>query len=443
MNWEQLLSTQRLGNKNIEKKDDRSQFQRDYDRIIFSSPFRRLQNKTQVFPLPGSIFVHNRLTHSLEVASVGRSLGHIVSEHLFNREKTSSPSSLINKIDSTVSAACLAHDLGNPPFGHSGEDTIANFFRNGNGQELKSQMTEEEFADFTHFDGNANAFRNLSHQFIGRRAGGFALTYTTLASMVKYPYESILATKPKFGFFQSEKATYNEIANNLGIKTISEEPTKRVRHPLVYLVEAADDICYQVMDLEDSYKLKIFDYKTTKDIFLNFLDTPDNKHQIREIENNFKVVTDNNERISYLRASVIGLLINSCSEVFIRNEREILAGTFTQALIDATDPHILKKCKELRQFSVEKIYNNPSVVEVEILGHRVIKTLLNEFFYAITNPKQLNSIKLLSLIPEQYTPSCDSAYHKSQYVLDYITGMTDVYAFELYRKLTGIDLPRV
>ncbi|MFV0345212.1 MAG: deoxyguanosinetriphosphate triphosphohydrolase [Bacteroidales bacterium] len=443
MNWEQLLTSQRLGSNSNEHKDDRSQFQRDYDRIIFSSPFRRLQNKTQVFPLPGSIFVHNRLTHSLEVASVGRSLGHIVSEHLLNEGKFSSSNPLISKIDSVVSAACLAHDLGNPPFGHSGEDTIANFFRNGNGGELKNQMEKEEFADLTHFDGNANAFRNLSHQFKGRREGGFALTYTTLASMVKYPYESVLATKQKFGFFQSEKTSYDEIANNLGIKVISDKPIKRVRHPLVYLVEAADDICYQVMDLEDSYKLKIFDYQTTKDIFFNFLDTPDNKHRIREIENNFKIVTDNNERISYLRASVISLLINSCSEVFIENEESILSGTFTQSLIDSTAPHILEKCEELRQFSIEKIYNNPSVVEVEILGHRVIKTLLNEFFYAVTNPRQLDSKKLLSLIPEQYTPSSESAYHKSQSILDYITGMTDVYAFELYRKLTGIDLPKV
>ncbi|MFV0505326.1 MAG: deoxyguanosinetriphosphate triphosphohydrolase [Bacteroidales bacterium] len=442
MNWQQLLSSQRLGNKNTDNQDDRTQFQRDYDRIIFSSPFRRLQNKTQVFPLPGSIFVHNRLTHSLEVASVGRSLGHIVSEHLL-KKKDIPHNPLIEKIDSVVSAACLAHDLGNPPFGHSGEDTIANFFKNGDGKELENKMTEAEFADFTHFDGNANAFRNLSHQFNGRREGGFALTYTTLASMVKYPFESTLATKQKFGFFQSEKHSYTKIADMLSVKSLSDEPIKRARHPLVYLVEAADDICYQVMDLEDSYKLKILDYNTTKDIFFNFLDTQDNKHKIREIENNFSVVTDNNERISYLRASVISLLINSCSTAFIDNEKNILDGSFKHALIEATQTEILEKCKDLRQFSVEKIYNNPKVVEVEVLGHRVIKTLLNDFFYAVTNPKQLNSKKLLSMIPEQYSPTSNSVYHMSQSILDYITSMTDVYAYELYRKITGIDLPRV
>ena len=205
MDWNKLLSTKRLGMEGwatSNNTEDRTQFQRDYDRIIFSSPFRRMQNKTQVFPLPEHIFVHNRLTHSLEVASVGRSLGSMLSEKLAPKF-TDNP--FISELGTIVSTSCLAHDLGNPPFGHSGEAAISNFFVKGAGQEFRSQLTESEWKDFTLFDGNANAFRILTHQFNGKRPGGFALTYSTLAGIVKYPYESVLAKKPKFGFFQSEK----------------------------------------------------------------------------------------------------------------------------------------------------------------------------------------------------------------------------------------------
>ncbi|HKK81298.1 MAG TPA: dNTP triphosphohydrolase, partial [Prolixibacteraceae bacterium] len=248
MNWNQLLSIKRLGKPTSGKitPDSRTQFQRDYDRLIFSSPFRRLQNKTQVFPLPGSVFVHNRLTHSLEVASVGRSLGNIISMKLDERGEDHP---LLSEIGAVVAAACLAHDMGNPPFGHSGEDAIKAYFETGKGRALKSKMSDEQWKDLIYFDGNANAFRVLSHQFRGRRPGGFALTYTMLASIVKYPYESIAAKKPKFGFFQSEKDIFIEIAETLGLERFEGYGIKYARHPLVYLVEAADDICYQIMDV--------------------------------------------------------------------------------------------------------------------------------------------------------------------------------------------------
>ena len=253
MNWNQLLSDKRFGMEEYhDRKHDRTDFQRDYDRLIFSAPFRRLQNKTQVFPLPGNIFVHNRLTHSLEVSCVGRSMGNNVARGLMNKYPEQSASFF--EIGSIVAAACLAHDMGNPPFGHSGERAISSYFMEGNGKNLEMKVRDEggRWEDFIHFEGNANAIRLLTNQFIGRRKGGFAMTYSTLASIVKYPYSSELSgTKGKFGYFQSEEETYNRIANELGIHTLQQNPSRYVRYPLVYLVEAADDICYQIMDIED------------------------------------------------------------------------------------------------------------------------------------------------------------------------------------------------
>ena len=307
MNWTQLLSTKRFGMEDYHEKraDDRSEFQRDYDRLIFSAPFRRMQNKTQVFPLPGSIFVHNRLTHSLEVACVGRSLGVNVARQL-QAKGISAP--FLDEIGSIVSAACLAHDMGNPPFGHSGEKAIASYFSEGQGQDLEQTMTAEEWKDIICYEGNANAFRLLTHQFKGRRKGGFVLTYSTLAAIVKYPYASIHSDvkKQKFGFFDSEKSDYEKIANELGIITLPENNNRFARHPLVYLVEAADDICYQIMDIEDAHKLRILTTDETKNLMLNFFDEK-RKSRIQETMN---IVTDVNEQISYLRSSVIGKLID-------------------------------------------------------------------------------------------------------------------------------------
>ena len=268
MNWEQLLSNKRFGQENQpHSTDDRTEFQRDYDRLIFSAPFRRLQNKTQVFPLPESIFVHNRLTHSLEVSSVGRSLGNDASRQLLDRHPQLF-STHFTELGNIVSAACLAHDLGNPPFGHSGENAIATYFSEGPGLRLRDyvcpetgdRLTEAQWNDMTHFEGNANAFRLLTHHFQGRREGGFVMTYSTLASIVKYPYTSGHKGKAgKFGFFRSEEESYLRIARELGIRQLPAEEGELsfARYPLVYLVEAADDICYEIMDIEDAHKLKI------------------------------------------------------------------------------------------------------------------------------------------------------------------------------------------
>ena len=323
-NLHTLLSGKRYGWEEFhqERHENRSEFQRDYDRLVFSAPFRRLQNKTQVFPLPGSIFVHNRLTHSLEVSCVGRSLGNDVAKGILAKEPDLQQS-FLPEIGSIVSAACLAHDLGNPPFGHSGERAISTFFSEGKGLILKGELTEAQWEDFTHFEGNANAFRLLTHQFEGRRPGGFVLTYSALASIVKYPFSSTLAgKKSKFGFFISEEGSFRRIAEELGMIKLNEHPLRYARHPLVYLVEAADDICYQMMDIEDAHKLKILTTDETKSLLLSYFDDDRKAH----MEQTLKIVSDVNEQIAYLRSSVIGLLIRECTQAFLDNEKQILAG---------------------------------------------------------------------------------------------------------------------
>ena len=443
MNWNQLLSTKRLGMeewKTSARPEDRTQFQRDYDRIIFSSPFRRMQNKTQVFPLPEHIFVHNRLTHSLEVASVGRSLGNLLAEKI----TAENPENLlVPEIGTIVSSACLAHDLGNPPFGHSGESAIANFFQNGAGKEFENRLSPAEWSDFIRFDGNANALRILSQQFNGKRPGGFALTYPTLASIVKYPFESPLATKQKFGFFQSEKEDYRKIAKELQIPGIENEHLSFQRYPLVYLVEAADDICYQIMDLEDACKLGILSCEMVKDLFLNFYDPEKDKKALQRIEETLKRVSDKNEQISYLRAGIIGKLIRESMHIFEKNYESVLAGSFSKSLVGSLQNRQAEAMNQVKEISYSEVYAHRTVVEIEIAGFKIIGTLLEEFVGASVNPENKYNKKILSLLPEQYRPQSDNLYHKIQSAVDFISGMTDVFALDLYRKITGISLPGV
>ncbi|MBW6536522.1 MAG: deoxyguanosinetriphosphate triphosphohydrolase [Mariniphaga sp.] len=443
MNWNQLLSAKRLGMeewKTSTRLEDRTQFQRDYDRIIFSSPFRRMQNKTQVFPLPEHIFVHNRLTHSLEVASVGRSLGNLLAEKTAV-EFPENP--LVPEIGTIVSAACLAHDLGNPPFGHSGESAISNFFQNGAGKEFQHQLDPAEWSDFVRFDGNANALRLLTHQFNGKRPGGFALTYPTLASIVKYPFESPLATKQKFGFFQSEKENYRKIASELQIPGQKTEYLSFQRYPLVFLVEAADDVCYQIMDLEDACKLGILSYERVKELYLNFYDPAEDKKVLKSIENTMRRVTDKNEQISYLRAGVIGKLIHESIRIFEDNYEAILKGSFSKSLVGSLQNRQTEAMKQVKKISYSEVYAHRTVVEIEIAGFKIIGTLLEEFVGAVVKPEDKYNRKILSLLPGQYQPQSDNLYHKIQSAVDFISGMTDVFALDLYRKITGISLPGV
>lgn len=457
MNWQQLLSAKRFGMEEYhdEKQHNRSDFQRDYDRLIFSSPFRRLQNKTQVFPLPGSVFVHNRLTHSIEVSSVGRSLGDMVGRMLKNKYSDSSVD--FEDISAIVAAACLAHDLGNPPFGHSGETAITSYFSEGrgskkrikvieNGEEttisLKEAVEKENgrWVDFERFEGNANSIRLLMHQFKGRRKGGFAMTYSMLASIVKYPHASIATNNSdKFGFFQSEEDSYKIIANSLGIICKSTDPLTFSRYPLVYLVEAADDICYKIMDIEDAHKLGLLSKEKTIELFLNFFPEEKQAH----MQNVLLRVSDTNEQIAYLRSSVIGLLVDECAKVFFNNEELILKGEFQGALIKHINALPRQAYKDATKISIEQIYKSRDVVDIELAGHRIIGFLLDTFVDAILTPEANYSKLIINRIPEQYEVDSEFLYTRLLAVIDFISGMTDVYALDLYQKITGLSLPTV
>ncbi len=445
MEWKQLISNKRFGqeHKHAERHDDRSEFKRDYDRLIFSSAFRRLQNKTQVFPLPGSIFVHNRLTHSLEVASVGMSIGNDISRWVIQKQPDLKDT-LVEEIGTIVSAACLAHDLGNPPFGHSGEKAIQTFFSEGPGLKIKPMVSSEFWDDITHFEGNANAFRILTHRFKGRRQGGFVMTYSMLASIVKYPFASSLAgNHGKFGFFASEAESYKKIADELGIscKSAPGEPLKYARHPLVYMVEAADDICYEIMDIEDSHKLKILSYAETEHLLLSFFDE-DIQQKIRQriID---EELTDENEKVVYMRASVIGKLENECVAAFLAHEEEILAGTFEGSLIDHISERQKKAYKECEKTSFSKIYQSKPVLDIELSGYQIMATLMEVFIEAAVNPSRFYSKQLLRRVSSQYDIENESLEERIMAVLDYISGMTDIYALDIYQKINGISLPIV
>lgn len=437
MQWNKLISNKRLGQEDTHYKrsDDRTEFRRDYDRLIFSAPFRRLQNKTQVFPLPGSIFVHNRLTHSLEVASVGRSLGDDVAKELIQRHPELKDSH-ISECGSIVSAACLAHDLGNPPFGHSGEMSIATYFSEGEGKKYRGLLSDDEWSDLIHFDGNANAFRLLTHQFQGRREGGFVMTYSTLASIVKYPYPSSLAGKKnKFGFFQDDMPTYLKIAEDLGIE--KKEDGRWFRHPLVYLVEAADDICYEIMDIEDAHKLGILTTDETKELLLSFVEEEKRSHVIEIMAQ----VDDINEKIAYLRSSAIGILERECVRTFSDNEEKILSGTFEGSLIKNLPERIRGAYSNCSSLSVEKIYRNKNVLDIELAGYKIISCLIDLFVEAAMNPEKAYSKLLLARVSSQYDVSAKTPYERLMAVVDYISGMTDVFALDLYRKINGESIP--
>ncbi|MBS1601027.1 MAG: dNTP triphosphohydrolase [Bacteroidetes bacterium] len=435
----------------------RTSFLRDYDRIIFSSAFRRLQNKTQVFPLPGPVFVHNRLTHSLEVASVGRSLGKAVGDAIAGRYADwgeEFEEFYKYELPSVIAAGCLAHDIGNPPFGHSGEDAIRNFFRELTGDARKryeGELSQNQQRDFLYFEGNANAFRTLTHNFNERALGGFRLTYATLASIVKYPSDSLngfnkqqLVTK-KSGFFDSEVDTYKAIAGELGIPRRGGDLNVYARHPYVYLVEAADDICYRIIDFEDAHRLNIISIETIRDLFLSFFDDEKGYNSRERVEKTFHEINDDNQKVQYLRAMLINLLIFRVRDIFMDREQLLLEGNLEKSLIDYLPPRELALMKKIDAFSVEHIYNHRSVVEIEIAGYNVIGGMLKEFFGAVLSPRSVKSEKLLQLISKQFVISREPGhlYGDIQSVVDFISGMTDLYAVDLYRKITGMTFPQI
>jgi dGTPase len=455
MNWTNIVSTQRTGEESASAYL-RTQFERDFDRLIFSSSFRRLQNKTQVFPLPGSTFVHNRLTHSLEVASVGRSLGKLAGNNIAvnNSLDNDMDNFYKHELSSVIAAACLAHDIGNPAFGHSGEKAISNYFKENaqekiDGVALKSYFNEAEWCDLTNFEGNANAIRILTHHFAGKTSGGMRLTITTLAAILKYPCESTATIKSikhrsKYGFFQTEKTLIQNICKQLNLINESDYPLIYKRHPFVYLTEAADDICYSIIDMEDAQRLKILSSNTVEQLLLNLIEElGQNTQDINRVYKTLKEIDDRNERISYLRAKSINVLTQQSAIVFAEQSSNILAGNFNGSLLGT----LYGKCSSLREIekvSVEEIYNHDTVIEIEIAGYNVMSELLKLFITAAlkANPVGRDE-KILRLIPKQFAiAKASTPYHKAIAVLDFVSGMTDIYATELYKKVFGIETPK-
>ncbi len=450
MDLNKLYSEKRVGKNNpTTDVEIRTEFQRDFDRIIFSSAFRRLQNKTQVFPLPGSVFVHNRLTHSLEVASVGRSLGTSIGEFIaraYEHDLTPKSQEFYKySLSSVLAAACLCHDIGNPAFGHSGEDAISSYFVK-NENILKAYFTKEQWQDFVNFEGNANAIRILTQHQPGKVEGGLKLTYSILAAIAKYPCESIAKDenyihRKKFGFFQAELQIFNEIASATSMIKETENPLVYLRHPFVWLVEAADDICYNIIDLEDSHRLGIIENSECIEMLISLIK---NLHidNIQKIKEQIDKIGDKNDKVAYLRAKAIHSLTMASKNKYEHNLTSILNGSYSIPLFNS----LKKECKileDITKFSYEYIYNHRSVVEIENAGYNVMYKLLSHFIPAIIKNESeriKSEKKALKLVPPQFIYTEEDIYKRVLGILDYVSGMTDNYATDLYRKIEGIDI---
>jgi dGTPase len=451
MNWEKLLSRKRYEGQDKAKESEesaRGAFQRDYDRIVFSSAFRRLQNKTQVMPLPESDFVHTRLTHSLETSCVGRSLGRVVGQELLQKYAGLEQQSWVNEANfgDIVAAACLAHDIGNPPFGHSGEDAISAYFQSAAARPYLQELTAAQQADLQHFEGNAAGFRILTHTYAAQSnlPGGLSLTYTTLATFTKYPKESLPQIKgtahtseKKYGFFQSEKAWFQVIAQELGL--LAKGAAGEIfyhRHPLAFLVEAADDICYRIIDFEDGCKLGLIPPDKALQLLKAILDEPGRKSSL--------TFYDWREQIGYYRALIINKLITETAAIFKAHETDILAGHYDKPLISQVSSK--PTLDEIKDLSIRAIYRNRPVLEIEAAGFEVLGGLLDIFLQAVFEPGSRRNQKMLDLVPDQYLDISrqvhPDAYSRILHITDFISGLTDQAAISLYRKIKGITLPK-
>jgi len=451
MHWDILLAFNRPGQKTGKNEfvEARSAFERDYDRIIFSHPFRRLQDKTQVFPLPRHDFVHTRLTHSLEVSSVGRSLGKRAGEQIIKRHPELIKGGFSQfDFGAIVAAACLAHDLGNPPFGHSGESALSDFFlHNPEGQQFRDLVSEPEWEDLIHFEGNAQGFRILNKpQYQGLR-----LTYATLAAFTKYPCESLLRTRDKkrssqkkFGFYQTEREVFQLIARETHLKPLAKNSGELswFRHPLAFLVEAADDICYHIIDLEDGCRLNLINFDETRDLLAKILGG-------RYRPEKLSAIKDQNEKIGVLRAVAINELIGQATEAFLDQEAEILKGGFDRSLINEVS--CKNTLEEIIEVSVKNIYKSRMVLERETGGFRIIEGILEALIPAIHSyyyrgeGYTKGEESMLQLLPGELkaylTSDAKTLYGGLRMALDYVSGLTDRHAVDLYRTMSGISLP--
>ncbi len=440
MNWKQLLSLKKHGDEHIrnrkDEKDSRVGFEVDYDRIIFSNAFRSLQDKTQVIPLSKTDFVHTRLTHSLEVSVVGRSLGRLVGEQVLDKhEDLKELGYTINDFGAIVAAACLAHDIGNPPFGHSGEKAIGDFFKNGIGEKYRLDLEPKQWQDLIDFEGNANGFNVLTSSRPGAE-GGLRISYATLGTFMKYPKES-LPKKPtldvsdkKYGFFQSDKAAFLDVANELGLVKKNNDEIRYHRHPLAYVMEAADDICYTIIDFEDGINLGWIPEEYALEFLIKIV--KDNINSVKYAQLQTKA-----ERVSYLRALAIGSLINDAVRVFMDNEEAIMMGEFPFALTEKCA--YVAQMKDIITISISNVYESKEVIQKEVVGYQVINTLLEKFTTAVNN--QYNGQKthfddlILKMLPEQYHIETDSLYERLMNVCKFVSMLTDGKALELYKSI--------
>ena len=456
MEWMQLLSNRRLGKAvGDNDADQRSPFQRDFDRIVFSSAFRRLQDKTQVFPLPESDYVRTRLTHSLEVACVGRSLGEMVGAGLLDRHDELRKALSKADFGAIVGAACLAHDIGNPPFGHSGESAIQGWFENlsefRTREKLLAGLNPREIADFQSFEGNAQGFRVLTTLQNANNRGGLQLTMATLATFMKYPREVKLVDEPdlgagqsnkKFGFFQSEAHFAKEVAATVGLISKSTKISAWSRHPLAFLVEAADDICYRTIDFEDGYRVGCVSFNDAKELLLGIVKGKDIVEKLKNIDGE-------KEQIEFLRARAINRMITEVVAIFLKREEEILAGTFDSELVAEMGSGV--RLEAIRALSEKRVYSARTVVEIEAAGFEVLGGLLDYFVPAVFDvakegkkaaPRSKKYLQLLSQSAQQVLAKSDcSDCERVRCLTDFVSGMTDSFAISMYRKLAGISLP--
>ncbi|TYB78487.1 deoxyguanosinetriphosphate triphosphohydrolase [Bizionia myxarmorum] len=445
MNWEQLLSLKRFGDnhKRLRKEQDETRlgFEVDYDRIIFSAEFRSLQDKTQVIPLSQTDFVHTRLTHSLEVSVVGRTLGRLAGKQLIEKypHLQNIHGYQANDFGAIVAAAALAHDIGNPPFGHSGEKAIGEYFKTGAGKQYKSELTDKEYQDLCDFEGNANGFKILTESRVGRE-GGIRLSYATLGAFTKYPKES-LPKKPtkhitdkKYGFFQGDKEAFQDVADELGLINRSKDGNiSYARHPLTFLVEAADDICYTIIDFEDGINLGLIQEEFALEYLIKLVRNSIQTKKYHQLSNT-------QDRISYLRALAINTLINEAVSVFIENEEAILNDTFQTGLLDKSKYEA--QIKDIINISVNNVYQSKEVVEKEIMGYRVLNTLLGTYIAAINNDYNgtaSNYDKLiLNTLSGTINTNEDLIYKRLLSVCNYVASLSDSRAILIYKKIKGI-----
>ncbi|NNF19758.1 MAG: deoxyguanosinetriphosphate triphosphohydrolase [Flavobacteriaceae bacterium] len=447
MNWEQLLSLRRQGDtgKRLRTEQDEARlgFEVDYDRVIFSSAFRSLQDKTQVIPLSKTDFVHTRLTHSLEVSVVGRSLGRMVGQALLKKhpQLQDTHGYRFNDMGAIVAAAALAHDIGNPPFGHSGEKAIGEFFKNGQGKEYRELLTDKEYQDLVSFEGNANGFRLLTASREGV-TGGLRLSYATLGAFMKYPKES-LPKKPtshiadkKFGFFQSDTSFFKEVAGELGLKATGEgEDISYSRHPLTFLVEAADDICYTIIDFEDGINLGLIPEDYALEYLIKLVKDTINTKKYQEMP--FM-----EDRISYLRALAINTLIQDAARIFMENEEAILKGEFSVSLLDKSK--YKAQISDIIDLSVEKIYQSKEVVEKEIAGFKILSDLLEVYTGALVRTKEERASNydklLLRTLPSAIRSTSGSYYELLLNASTYVASLSDSGAVDIHNKISGKQL---